>query len=369
MGSQKIHKWINYTLVIITPIVIIIAILWGAEFSFDFDYIWYQQDWNALLQGQNPYDYWIDSTPVTCAYPLGFLTFAGLYVIHQLLPKVFFVCCWIVIAFVINKICEKYEISDKSSILYSLCFVMLNPFYWISGLMLGRYDIIVGLCVLLAVIAIDSAEQIKSGIYTALSFLLKYVGLILIFPVVFVKKRINWRTGLVALSISGAIYLIGFLLWGTSVFDPFLAHLFREAEGQSIFTFISDVLGIDLSKYIIYLLLGGAIIVAIFLYYQNDDIATYSLILIICFILILPVFYPQYILWFFPLLVYWSIRHNYAYKAIIIIYMGLIGVVWLLTFYIPEYRSIFSIFSVIINGVLVLMIYFHNRKEKPKSEV
>ena len=115
MGSEKIHKWINYTLFIITPIVIIITVLWGAEFTFDFDYIWYQQDWNALLQGQNPYDYWIDSNPVTCAYPLGFLAFAGLYFIHYLLPKVFFVCSWVVIAFVINKICYKYEISDKSN--------------------------------------------------------------------------------------------------------------------------------------------------------------------------------------------------------------------------------------------------------------
>ncbi|MHA1426996.1 MAG: glycosyltransferase 87 family protein [Candidatus Helarchaeota archaeon] len=370
MGSEKIHRWVNYVLLISIPAVIIITILFGAEFSYDNDYVLYQQDWTALLQGQNPYHYLnADLQETMCYYPLGFLAFAGLYVFYGLLPKIFFTCIWIVIAFVINKICYKFEITDKSTILYSLCFIMLNPFYWISGLMLGRYDIVVGLCVLLAVYAIDNAEQIKSGIYAAQAFLLKYVGLILLFPLVFVKKKINWRIGLLAIGISGAVYLFGFFLWGIVIFDPFIVHLTRDPGGQSIFTFIYDVFGIDLSKYLIYLLIIGVFIVACFLYFQNDDISTYSLILIICFILILPVFYPQYILWFFPLLSYWSIRHNYAFKRTIIMYMGIIGLVWIGTFYKIGYPPILSIFSVIINGIFILLIYFENKKHKATSEI
>jgi len=365
MGSEKIHRWINYILLIITPIIIIVTILWGAEFSFDFDYILYQQDWTALIQGQNPYHYVnAEMQEVMCAYPLGFLVFAGLYIFHGLLPKVFFACMLVVIAFVINKICYKYKITDKSSIMFSLGFIFLNPYYLMAGLMLGRYDIVVGLCVLLAVYAVDNAEQLKSGIYTALAFLLKYIGLILLFPVVFVKKKINWRAGLVAVAISGAVYLFGFLLWGTTVFDPFIEQLLRDPGGQSIFTFILDTFGIDLSKYIVYILILGVFIVAIFLYFQNDDISTYSLILIICFILILPVFYPQYILWFFPLLIYWSIRHNYAYRATIVIYMGVIGLVWLGTFFNIGNTPLLSIFSIIINGIFALLIYFENRRHK-----
>ncbi|MFX1295229.1 MAG: hypothetical protein ACFFD2_10310, partial [Promethearchaeota archaeon] len=124
MGSEKIHSRINYIILIITPIIISITILVGVNFSFDFDYILYEQDWNALLQGQNPYNYWIiidgSSHLVMCAYPIGFLAFGGLFYIHLLLPKVFFCLIWIATAVIINNICYKYKISDKSTIMYCL---------------------------------------------------------------------------------------------------------------------------------------------------------------------------------------------------------------------------------------------------------
>ena len=266
----------------------------------------------------------------------------------------------------INKICKEHDVSDKLTLFYVLGWIIINPFYLETILIEGIYDVVVGLCVLLAVYCIDHSEQIKSGIYTAFAFLLKFIGLILAFPVVFMKKKINWRLGLVAVSIGGGIYLLGFIFWGTSVFDPFLTHLLRDPEGSSIFTFIYEVLGIDLSEYMIYLLIIGVVIVIVFFYFQNDDISTYSLILIILLILVLPVLFPHYVLWFLPLTLYWSIKHKSALKRTIILYFIVMGLILFginAEIFNSRVRSYLSIISFIASAIFVIMIYLENRKE------
>ncbi|MFX1295230.1 MAG: hypothetical protein ACFFD2_10315 [Promethearchaeota archaeon] len=173
--------------------------------------------------------------------------------------------------------------------------------------------------------------------------------------------------GIVIVSIGGSIYLLGFLLWGYNVFEPFLAHFTRDPAGYSIFIFINEAFGLDLSKYIIYFMIFGVFILIVFLYFKNDDISTYSLILIICFILVLPTFYPQYVLWFFPLLAYWSIKHNYALKRTILLYFLVMILIWTWIFAFdffgfPDIPYI-SIISFTISIIFVIMIYLEYRKK------
>lgn len=366
MASEKTHTAINYVILISIPIAIFITIITGNVQEWTFQsgvyeslehYTVFEDAWNAILTGANPYT--LPTYP--CPYPIGFLAFSGLYYFYYLLPKIFFCLIWLLTAYVINRICKEYDITDKSTILFCVFFIILNPMYLSTTMIQGWYDGIVGLCILLAVYAIDHSKQIKSGIYAALALLFKFIGLIVLFPIVFVKKKINWRTGLVFASICGGLYLFAYLLWGTSAFFPWEAHLFAHSpEGSSIFAIIYDIFGIDLSKYIIYLLIIGVFIVIGFLYFQNNDISTYSLIIIILFILILPVFWGQYMLWFIPLAIYWSITHNYALKGTFSLY--LCALILLLHFY--YVTSIFTIITYILSLVFVLLVYLNRNKDE-----
>jgi len=367
MASEKIHSQINYLILILTPIIIIITLLirppftieiFGIPFTVGDDYFFYEQNWLNVLQGINPYP--------MCAYPIGFLAFAGFYFFYPTLPKVFFCLIWLLTIYLMNKICKKHNISNNTTIIFCVGWLLINPLYIGTTLIMGHFDILVGFCILLAVYSADQSEEIKSGIYTALVFLLKFVGLILAFPLVFMKKKINWRLGISALSISGIFYLFGFLFWGTSAFEPILYHIFREPSGSSIFLFFKEVLGIDLSPFIIPLLIIGVIIVIVFLYSQNNDLSTYSLIILICFNLILPVFYVQYLLWFLPLALYWSIKHNNALHRMLVLYFSVmyISVQLAIIPFLSELQPYFSILSFIMSVLFVIVLYLYRTKDK-----
>jgi len=324
------------------------------------DYQYYRQYWAALLEGQNPYNFWIDSNHISCLYPVGFLVFAGLFYIHTILPKVFFCLVWMYTAVIINKICKEYNLTKNSTLLYSLGLVALNPYYWQLVLVIGNVDVVVGLCVLLSVYCIKNSKQIKSGIYTLFAFLIKFIGIILFFPVVFTKKKINWKLGVIFISGFCGMYLLGFILWGQSIFNPFLNQLLREPEGTSISFYISSIFGINFSYFSIILSIIGIVFVIIFFYLKNNEIATYSILFIIYFILILPVFNPQYTLWYFPLVIYWSIIHDYALMRTITLYFPLILI--LLSF--REITPIFSILGFIISLSFMILIYLNRTRDK-----
>lgn len=366
MTSDKLYSIINYVILISLPIIITITILTGTILCYTFSggtteclrhYLDFEEWWTDILTGSNPYT---GLNP--CAYPLGFLAFSGLFYFYELLPKIFFCLIWMLIAYYMNKICKEYKVTDKSTILFCVFLVILNPMYVSTTLLQGWYDGIVGLSVLLAVYTIDHSQQVKSGIYASAALLFKFIGLIILFPIIIAKKKIHWRTGITALAICGGIYLFAYLLWGTSAFFPFWTHLFRDPEGSSIFIIINDLFGIDLSKYIIYILIIGLVIVVGFLFLKNTDISTYSFILILLFILILPVFWGQYTLWFIPLALYWCITHNYALKRTIVLYICALFL--LLHFY--YITSIFTIITFLISLGFVLLLYLNRKKEELK---
>ncbi len=375
MASDKFHSYINYFIIIVTPIIICATILVGVKDTLQFlgfniptpDYInYYMDDWNAVFTGQNPYYYFDPMVGdwVGCLYPPGFLVFSVFYRIYPLLPKVVFCLIWIFTGLYINKLCKKYNTSRKSTIYYTLALHVAHPLYWGIIIISGHYDVAVGLCVLLAVYCMDKGEQIKSAMYSAFAFLLKFIGLILIFPLVFLKKKINWRAGVVFVAICGGVYLLGYLFWGAYVFDPILVHIFRDPEGGSIFTIISQFLGIGISTMMLALLIGGMIIVAIFLYWQNTDVASFSLILILLFLLILPVIWIHYAAWFLPLTIYWSLTHNGRLQGTIFYYhMG--GLVACLSYQMLLDQGlgwVGSLIYFIITLIFVLIIFLYRKK-------
>jgi hypothetical protein len=376
MTSEQMYKFINCLILIVTPIVIAISILVGSDLTFQLageshalgDYsLFYVKDWTALLQGQNPYNYLIEGVPGACLYPPGYLAFGGLYYMYSLLPKAFFCLMWMATAYVFNRICKNYNISDKGTLINCVGFFLINPFYFVIVGIAGHYDGIVGLCVLLAVYSVENAEQIKSAIYTSLAFLLKFVGLVLFFPLVFTKKKVNWKLGVMGFGICGLVYLVGFLLWGISVFDPFYTHLFRNPEGASIILFIKEVLGIDIAPLIPYALVVGMIAIAVFLYFENTDISTYSLILIILFVLILPVFWIHYCLWFFPLLIYWAITHTYKLRWLLTFTMAVLIVSFVFYWFFSSLPSVPSIVTFLGGFVFVIFIFLNRKKGDKKA--
>ncbi|NVM52216.1 MAG: DUF2029 domain-containing protein [Candidatus Helarchaeota archaeon] len=375
MASEKFHSYINYIILILFPIIIFVALITGISEYLDIfglhihtpDYlIFYQRDWTALLGGQNPYNYWIGPDQLSSYYPPGFLVFGGFYFFHPLLPKIFFCLVWLLTAYLINGIAKKHDVSRKSTIYFCIGLIIINPMYLAIVLIAGHYDVVVGLCVLLAVYALDHSEQIKSGIYTASAFLLKFLGLILIFPLVFKKKKINWRLGVTFIAISGGIYLLCYLLWGSSIFQPIITQILRVPKGGSILVFISEVLGFDVGLILPYLFIIGAIIAAIFLYFRNTDTSSFSLILILCFLMILPTFYVHYGAWFTPLAIYWSITHNGKLQFTIILYYIGALISGLISVFVVVWAG--GVFLFCITGVFALAIYFNRNKEEVEEK-
>ncbi|MHA1648609.1 MAG: hypothetical protein ACTSYB_00325 [Candidatus Helarchaeota archaeon] len=365
MVSDRTYSLINYYFLINIPVAIIIAFLVPVP---EWDYKYYEIYWNALLQGQNPYSFFYPDFGITmsCPYPIGFLSFSGLYYFHFLFPKIFFCLIWLLTAFILNKICKELNVSDRTTVIYCVGVMTLHPLFYIRILLnASHYDSIVGLSILLAIYYLDKSNQIKSGFYAVVAFLFKFIGLILLFPMIFIKKKIRLKVALIFGSIGGFIYLIGFLLWGTNVFEPFITHLIRNPEGASILLFLENLLGIDISKIFPILLISAAFLLAIFLYFFNDDVTTYSLILIISFILILPVFFMQYVLWFIPLTIYWSIKHNDALLRTIIIY----SIILHLSFFLWELfgDNLFSPFIAFIASIIFLILVFMYKDKKRQN--
>lgn len=381
MTSEQMYKFINYLILILTPIVIAISILIGSDLTVQFtgspfplgDYsLYYERDWTALLQGANPYNYWVliegVNTNVACLYPLGFLGFGGLFYIYPLLPKAFFCLMWMATAYVFNRICKSRNVSNKETLIYSVIFFLINPFYFMIVMIAGHYDVIIGLTVLLAVYSVENSEKIKGAIYASLAFLLKFVGLVLFFPLVFTKKKVNWKLGVTGIAICGLIYLLGYLLWGVFVFDPFYTHLFRSPEGSSILLFIENVLGIDIAPLIPYALIVAMVVLAVFLYFYNNDISTYSLVIIILFILILPVFWIHYCLWFFPLLIYWAITHTYELRWLLTFMISVLTLVFIFYWFFSSLPiPIYSI-ATFLGGLVFVLFIFLNRKKDEKRK-
>lgn len=373
MASEKFHQYVNYILLISIPIIIFVTVIIGINMTLEIfgisietpDYIeFYERDWRTLLQFQNPYPY--------CLYPLGFLTFGGLYFFHPLLPKVFFCLILVLTAFLIHKICRDYGASRKTTIYFVFVVTLFNPFYLGITIISGHYDVTVGLVVLLAVYAIDKSEQIKSGLFCALAFLLKFIGLILVFPLVIAKRKINWRVGVTFAAISGGAYLIGYFLWGPSIFSIWV-HIFRSPEGGSIFTALSNFFNIDVSILVLLILLAGMIFVSVFLYFQNGDYSSFSLILILGFILVLPVIWIHYVSWFLPLVIYWSIKHNGKYQTTIGLYHvgGLIAGIVYMNYYWSGIglEWIGSIIFLIITLGFIILIFFNRTKDDSDRKV
>ena len=387
MASEKVHRVANYVLLICIPIMIAITILVGAPESYQLfgmtmptpDYpIYYVQDWIALFSGQNPYHYICGAGGYcSCYYPPGFLSLVGFiffYAFDLLGPKIFLCLIWIFTAYKVNALCKKYAIPLKATIYLVFVIILFNPFYLASLLITGTYDVLIGLFVLLAVIAIDENEQIRSGIYAALALLFKFIGLAIIAPLVFIKKKINWKTGLIFVLICGGVYFIGFLLWGSYVLNSFTLHLARS----EIITSIAGVLGISLNTLLLLLLAGGGIVLAIigyFLYSKNTDPASFTLIFILVFLMLFALVVRWVpvaaMVWFLPLFIYWSVTHDYKLNKTIGLYQvaGIpIMIFW--GFFGVELSNnlgawIGQIIYACLNGVVALSIYL-NRDQGEK---
>ena len=354
MADEKIHKFIFYIVIVFIPIVCAYSIWIGPQVDWNF----YLTAWEYFVNGQNPYILPDPPNPfLPCYYPLGFLSFSIFYYIYPLLPKALFCISWLGTGLLINKICRKYKVTNGNTLLYS-GLIIVNPYYGVIVMVSGHYDVLVGLCVFLAVYSIERYAQIRAGLYIACAFLLKFVGLIILFPITILKKKLNWKTAVMAVGISGIIYLFGYFVWGTSVFFPFTSQLFREGSGSSIYAFFENILGIDLTPFIIPILIGGCAIVSIFLYFQNTDISTYCLILLIGFSLVFQTFYLQYTLWYWPLVIYWSITHKNALKWTMVLYFSIIG----FPLYYYWWSPYLSIITFVASLIFIVLLFLNRER-------
>lgn len=356
MADEKIHKIIFYIVIIFIPLVSLYSLWIGPQV----DWVYYLKAWEYFSKGLNPY--LIPDPPIMglpCYYPLGFLSLSVFYLIYPLLPKVVFCIAWLGTGLLINNFCKKYNVSNRSTLLYS-GIIIVNPYYAIIVMVSGHYDVLVGLCVFFAVYSIERYKQIQAGLYVAFAFLLKFIGLVILFPITILKRKVNWKTLAIAGGISGIVYLIGYLVWGTSIFFPFTAQIAQAGSGSSIYVFIRDTFGIDLANYIIPILIGGCVMVSVFLYIENTDISTYCLILLIGFSIVFQTFYLQYTLWYIPLTLYWSITHKNALKWTIVLYYSII-IIPLYYFWVDDRLSIITFVATLI---FIVLLFLNRNKGK-----
>jgi hypothetical protein len=270
-------------------IICFIAVLAFLSMTFSYqmgsehDYAAYTEQWEIILAGVDP---WLDTSN---AYGPIHNLFAWAYKIHSLAPKVLFefmlVATGVISAFV------PLGIKDRTNALQRCClftFLVLSPFSLITVGLYGNNDILPAAAMVLAIIGIVAFRRISSRIISggilAIGSMSKFYPLIILPSLSVRHRRIDWAfvsgfLGTLSLGLS-----LAYGLWGNSLLIPLRHAGSRESKHLSIFNFTRSVMGVNLDRLSIPLMLVAFVAMTYFLFKKNigpmpGSILTFSAVL------------------------------------------------------------------------------------------
>jgi hypothetical protein len=191
------------------------------------DYIPYMAQWDAILSGSP------NSAYSTSAYGPFHNFLAFIYLFQPLLPKVIMVLCYLIVhSIIIGKILGR---NDFTASLLALSIFPFNFTFISIGASLGNNDALVASFVGMAILLLGFNKPYLSGVLLGLGVLLKFYPILLApyFVLKFGRNAKRFILCLVATILLGMF--VSFILWGSSIFKPFV---FGSARGARMFSFL-----------------------------------------------------------------------------------------------------------------------------------
>ena len=263
------------------------------------DYALYLEQWRHILAGNDP---WVKTLN---AYGPMYSFMARLVGIHERLPALIFLAVYFLgIFFFIRD-------SGLTPNWNSLILLLVNPLFFIFGLLYSSNDVLLAGVILLFLMKLEMKHFAIAGVFLGLAVSFKF-SVIFLVPLLFLQEK-KWIPGSV-LSFGLTLLLfygLAYLIWGETFLIPFLYGADRESRLLSVFRFIRGDLqplafaGISSLDSLNTLFLGtGALITWLLLVrLKVEDVYVQATAFLVTVFMIYKVGNHQYFLTVFPLLV------------------------------------------------------------------
>lgn len=261
-------------------------------------------------------------------YPI---TALGLFILPALFPIKYEIAFGLFASLAFGFLC--YKIHSRRWLVRFLLYSGLSMFM----IIFGRYDIFPVICLYFSIENARKEQWGKAWVYATIGGMLKIFPFLLLPGYLLYEysktKKINWkRPFLVIVSFCTILGIQALLAPGTE-FNFLHSQLNRGFELSSLggsITFLTgytkwiygfktwEIVGPHFSLIKICIeLIGGIVLIGLFLQYKKLNVTSFSLSILTIFILMNHSFAPQYLLWIIPLWSYYAINYFWIASAVL----------------------------------------------------
>jgi hypothetical protein len=297
-------------LAVVAALSIALAYFTGARH----DYTAYSNQWKIVLDGGNP---WVGTDN---AYGPLHTTLAWVYRLHPLLPKGLF-SLMLVATGAIASFCSLgvQDATSRQQKLSLFAFFVLCPYSLITVGVYANNDILPAAAMVLALIGVvtfnNPASSLASGGLLALGVVSKFYPLIILPSLALRERKLDWAfvSGFLSILLPGG--LLAYRHWGSSALLPLLFASTRGSKDLSIFHFTSMVLGLQLDRFSLPLMVITFVAVSWFLLSTQSSAVVASIVVFAAVLSQYRVGHQQFFLFFF-LVSPFAIRYLLSCSAI-----------------------------------------------------
>jgi hypothetical protein len=235
------------------------------------DYKLYVNQWKVLATGKNLPNY--DNAYGVLHYL--FTPFAKIYI---QLPNLICVGIYMFASYKLYDLILKQTGIKLARI--ALLVLLLNPLFWIFGVIYGSNDLFVAATSFLAILYYYSKKTNKSAIYLFLGITYKFSPLFILPFLGIDTRKMNFKYFIIIGFSIIILYTFGYILWGNSIFNPFIFGSVRGSKLLSVFAFINssyaplsfiNIYNLDfLSIYC--MILSWFVLYGLYIYYKLDKL-------------------------------------------------------------------------------------------------
>ena len=236
MRRTVIQRAIRYLFFVFAGLVLYLSF----QIDVRHDYAAYYDQWTVIIKGQDP---WIlpDGSPTGNAYGPLFNLLSIPFAIHPGLPKALFTITWLSVGAYLYRQIDLDGPGYWSQSLFLILFIFLNPFFLLSFVYYGQFDVLVAALCLASVLSRVKARDGWSGFFLGLAFLLKLYPLVILPALALQGWQVRWRLLFAFIATVAPTLLVAYLIWGGSIFEPLSFGSGRESTAFSIFFFLRGI--------------------------------------------------------------------------------------------------------------------------------